>query len=186
MRGTSHAIIGITLAGVIINITGQSFGIAGAAAAGLGSLLPDIDEDTSTINKYMPLHYKKLIYAVLGGYLIYQMIKTRDYTLLIPAVLSLLIYFSKHRGFTHSLLAAVILSLSYRSNLTYLYPFITGYVLHLICDMMNEKGIKLLYPMKKMFKFPIHFTMDSMPGIALEFGLVVVSSYMYFNQIGLI
>ena len=186
MRGTSHAIIGITLAGVIINITGQSFGIAGAAAAGLGSLLPDIDEDTSTINKHIPFSYKKMIYAVLGGYMAYQAYIERNISLLIPAALLIVIFLSGHRGFTHSLLAAVILSLSYRSNLTYLYPFITGYVLHLICDMMNEKGIKLLYPMKKMFKFPIHFTMDSMPGIALEFGLVVVSSYMYFNQIGLI
>ena len=181
MRGTSHVIIGVTLTGAILNLTDYNYGIAEAAIAGIGSLLPDIDEDSSTINKYIPFSFRKFIYVILGGYLLYQIYKTKNFTLLIPAIVSLLIYFSGHRGFTHSIAAAVIFTIAFMKTPTYIYPFIIGYGLHLICDMLNEKGIALLYPIKKMFKSPIHFTMNSLLGRTIELAAVMLSIGAYWT-----
>lgn len=186
MKGVSHAIIGVSLSAVILNELGQPYGLTSAVVAGLGSLFPDIDEETSLINKYIPFKFKKLIYAILGGYFIYQLFTEKDIAFLIPAILSLFIFISGHRGFTHSIMAAVIFSISFVATPSLFYSFIIGYGLHLICDMLNEKGIALLYPMKKMIKFPMRFPMNSIPGMVLEIGIVIFSSYLYCQQIGII
>jgi len=69
---------------------------------------------------------------------------------------------------------------------SYIYPFAIGYGLHLICDMLNDKGITLLYPIKKKIRLPLHFPMTSLTGMALEYGMVVISAYLYIHNIGVI
>ena len=185
MKGTSHAIIGITLSAVIAKQLGQPYGISEAAIAGIASLLPDIDEDSSTINKYVPLSYKKFIYGATGLYMAYYMYKTRSLALIIPALISILIYITGHRGFTHSIIAAALFSITFIKTPAYIYPYIIGYGLHLLCDMFNTKGLPLLYPMQKRFKYPIQFTVNSLAGKLIELGIVVLSVSLYWNIVGI-
>lgn len=56
--------------------------------------------------------------------------------------------FQDHRGFTHSLLAMALFSLAvgifYKP---FLLPFATGFLSHLVLDLLNRKPIKLLFPL---------------------------------------
>ena len=56
-------------------------------------------------------------------------------------------HFLKHRGITHTLIAAIIISLPfmiYDESLGIIFLF--GYLSHLLGDMMTPMGIKLFYP----------------------------------------
>jgi inner membrane protein len=138
-------------------------------------LLPDADEQHSTINKHIPLHYGKLVYAIGAAALFYQAYKTSNLLLVVPAIVSLLIYISGHRGFTHSIFACGLMGLPLLSDFTRFVQFTVSYLAHLICDMLNTKGIQLLYPLQKRYKLPINFTMDSVLGRSVELMVVVIS-----------
>lgn len=170
MTGKTHLIIGTTLAYIACAKSNVDFSIAAAAYAAVGSLLPDIDEKHSTINQYIPMKLGKLIYGIAGVALAYHIYETGNIAYVLPSVLMILIYFSGHRGFTHSITACILFSMAFIEGRDTLIPFATGYMAHLIFDMFNTKGILLIYPLKKRFKFPLNFSTDSILGKALELG----------------
>lgn len=54
----------------------------------------------------------------------------------------------RHRGFTHSLLFLVLMTL--------ISPYIgIGILTHIALDLLNPKGVELLYPCKKNLKVPL-------------------------------
>ncbi|MBI4980031.1 metal-dependent hydrolase [Candidatus Woesearchaeota archaeon] len=87
----------------------------------LGSILPDIDEENSRINKWG---------RILG---------------------KVIAFFSKHRGMFHSLLFAVLLSaiLGYVWSWYYGIALFIGYLSHLIGDALTPMGIQVFYPFLK-------------------------------------
>lgn len=87
----------------------------------LGSILPDIDEENSRINKWG---------GILG---------------------KIIAFFSKHRGMFHSLLFAVGLSaiLGYFWAWNYGLALFIGYLSHLIGDALTPMGVQVFYPFLK-------------------------------------
>ena len=168
MTGKTHLMIGTTLAYMACAKSNINFSIAAAAYAAVGSLLPDIDEKHSTINQYIPMNLGKLIYGIVGIALAYHIYETGNIAYVLPSALLILIYFSGHRGFTHSITACILFSMAFIEGRNTLIPFVAGYLAHLIFDMFNTKGILLIYPLKKRFKFPLNFSTDSVLGKTFE------------------
>ena len=175
VKGVSHVIIGASLTFAAFQQHHISYGAIPLAASLVGSVLPDIDEDDSTINSFVPLHYKKLIYLISSCLMLYHAYKTRDIKLLLPAIVILLIYISSHRGFTHSILAVIIFSSPVVEYRHIFAAFTVSYAAHLLCDMVNVKGLQLLWPMSARFRLPIHFSMKSTVGRLIEASAVLVS-----------
>lgn len=84
----------------------------------LGSLLPDIDEQRSRIN-----HWSGIIGIVVA-------------------------FFSKHRGFFHSLLFFVLsfILIDFVWNFYYATALFLGYFAHLIGDGITRRGVCIFYP----------------------------------------
>ena len=84
----------------------------------VGSILPDIDEKHSKASRWTGL---------LG---------------------SLVSFFSKHRGFFHSLFFVVIITLPTKFFLNELYAWalFLGLTSHLLGDSLTKKGLPILYP----------------------------------------
>jgi len=62
----------------------------------------------------------------------------------------------KHRGFTHSFIAAFILPIPVILISTrYYLPIVAGYLLHLLADTLNPTGVMWLYPYKKHYSFKL-------------------------------
>lgn len=175
VKGVSHAIIGASLTFAAFQQLHISYGAVPLAASLVGSVLPDIDEDDSTINSFVPLHYKKLIYLISSCLMLYHAYKTRDIKLLLPAIVVLLIYISSHRGFTHSVLSVIVFSLPVVGYRHTFVAFIVSYAVHLLCDMVNVKGLQLLWPMPVRFRLPVRFSMKSTAGRLIEASAVLVS-----------
>ncbi|MEK6969861.1 MAG: metal-dependent hydrolase [Nanoarchaeota archaeon] len=84
----------------------------------LGSLLPDVDEQRSRIN-----HWSGIIGIVIA-------------------------FFSKHRGFFHSLLffALSFVLVDFLWNFYYATALFLGYFAHLIGDGITRRGVYIFYP----------------------------------------
>lgn len=65
------------------------------------------------------------------------------------AALWIIGFFSNHRGFTHSLAAGAMFSQAVRMICPPLaLPFAAAYLSHIAVDLLNKKGLRLLWPMK--------------------------------------
>jgi inner membrane protein len=110
------------------------------AAGCLGGLLPDIDHPQSMLSGWVPGS------GLLG------------------------VFGVRHRGFTHSVLFAVLLVAAWffatAQQISVPYPLalalLTGVATHLLSDMLTPQGIQLLYPARANFK--------AAPGFVLSVG----------------
>ena len=84
----------------------------------LGSILPDIDERRSKINRWS---------GIIG---------------------SIVAFFAKHRGFFHSLLCYVLLFfvVYYYFSLYYAVALFIGYLAHMVGDGFTKMGVQPFYP----------------------------------------
>lgn len=87
----------------------------------LGSVLPDIDERSSKICRWS---------GILGGFVA---------------------FFSKHRGFFHSIVFHLILFvvMAYFFNRYYAAGLLVGYFAHLLGDIITPAGLAIFYPFSK-------------------------------------
>ena len=130
----------------------------------LGGVLPDVDLKDSTSDKLFDRLMTSLITIIIMGIIInyyfninlYNVIKgynnIYNYILCISIFITMSYLGSKtsHRSFTHSLLGAFIYSsiISYSFNDQIVLIFFISYLSHIILDLLNKKGIELLYPLK--------------------------------------
>ena len=136
MRGKMHAALGLTFGAACGTAFFQDDITKGAiflAACTLGSLIPDVDLPTSTIGKAFR-PLSGAIYHVCG-----------------------------HRGFVHSLLCSVLITMLTGFTESYFYPaygeafmfgLFSGYLLHLLQDSCTPYGVQWLWPFRHRFHIP--------------------------------
>lgn len=122
MLSKSHIIIGVGAAIMAVptlnlNVT---TGVLCVAAAGIGSLAPDIDHPNSKIRRYIPIPVP---------------LKHRGLTHSIVGVIGLM--------FLVSILIAPV-----PSAITPAAFFMLGYIAHIVADMLTVAGVMLFYPLE--------------------------------------
>lgn len=102
------------------------------------------------------------------------------------AVLYIIGFASKHRTFTHSLLAMALFTGCFSLILPRLgFSILIGYTSHLLLDLLNKKGVPLLYPLKKRICFGLCYanktanTVFMFIGFAATLGLSGYRLYPY-------
>lgn len=135
MLGRNHVIVGLGLYLAVDSFWGMGGTAPGPyclAAAALGSLTPDLDSPKSFLGR----KFLPLSWTVssLAG----------------------------HRGFTHSLLACVLILLGVavadqhcRGWPAYFAAFGIGYASHILADWLTAEGVPLLWPNRKRFRCPL-------------------------------
>ena len=111
----------------------------------LGSILPDIDERHSKVNRW-------------SGFI--GQITT---------------FFAKHRGFFHSLLFFIILFflIAHYWNINYAWALMLGYLAHIMGDGITRMGVQIFYPFSD-FKFKGPVKVGGMLEILIMIILVVL------------
>jgi inner membrane protein len=181
MTGKTHAGIGAVSYVALCDKIPGGFRYFGLAVVLVASLLPDIDHPKSILNKYiLPFKNKAAkitLYACSGIITLWFNYLYQDSKILTAIGFSfLIIALSSHRnGLTHSLLGLIIFAaiLGYVGNAyqmpSLIYSFMIGYGMHLLCDMLTNRGIPLFYPFKnKKVKFPFTYTVGSKKGKIIE------------------
>lgn len=96
----------------------------------------------------------------------------------------------KHRTVTHSLLFILALMLlSSPLPVLYFWVFITAYVSHPLIDLLNDKGVQLLWPLKwKVRLLPKFLAVDtgSVGETVFQWLLLAVSLWIPLSAIGII
>ncbi|NNG67552.1 metal-dependent hydrolase [Caldanaerobacter subterraneus] len=178
MLGRTHIALGLAGTTMMITINPKTAPITLTAAA-IASLLPDIDDDNSFLNRKINFGFKPLG-AVVFTALLFSLgyLKVVPFiSILVLEVAILLSIFSRHRTFSHSLLGMFVYStgiyLAYKSVFV---PFVIGYGLHLIADMFTNSGIELLYPYRKRIGIGLISTGSIWDNMIMIFGFLAFMS----------
>ncbi|OBR91892.1 MULTISPECIES: metal-dependent hydrolase [Clostridium] len=186
MKGKTHAEVGIVTFLSVYNVLPGKFNYIGLLIVAFSSILPDVDHPKSIINKYiLPFRNKTskiMVYSSLGiGLLWYDYLYTKAPIIKAIGISFIIIAVSSHRnGLTHSLMGMILFSfiigyLGNMYNVHYLvYYFMIGYGMHLLCDMVTNRGVPLFYPFKnKKFKLPLTYNTNSKIGCVIEDFLMI-------------
>jgi len=184
MRGVTHATVGT--AGVLIAglTSAVNVSVLVITAAVIGSLMPDIDHPGSTITREITPVFKGtrigllLSGAILVGLAFYFKLSPVFYGLGLMMIFLLII---PHRGVTHSvigLLGTGLLAWVFGNGLY--MPFVIGYALHLLADMLSG-GVPLLWPCEKRIVLFKARTGGLLDYVCLFVGIVVIA-YFILNQ----
>lgn len=191
MNGKTHAGMAAVTYIAICDKLPCKFSLTSIFVLLLASMLPDADHPKSFINKYILIfknkNSKTVFYFCAGIIVLWYNLLTSSNTILWAVGISLIaIGVSNHRnGFSHSVTGMIIFSIiagyigNKLNNTSVIYWFMLGYGMHLICDMVTNRGISLFYPfISKKFKFPITYSMSSRSGKFFE-NLLMAASLIY-------
>ncbi len=155
MRGRTHATVAATLGlglGLALDATGNGW-LAGTVLAGVGGLLPDIDEPKSLIGHSPRILARGATGKSRRGSLPRVLIRVLGELLtgIVQALATVVRELTGHRGATHWLLTALVVALP---AIAFLGPhaglcLAVGYLSHLALDMLTRSGIPLLGPFSK-------------------------------------
>lgn len=155
--GLTHTLLGVGGFSALTSITPEYFSLDATTlgVVAIGSLFPDIDDTNSWLGRRLWP---------------------------IAKVISLM---TRHRGFTHSLLGAALITIGMilvaNAGYSIASVFLFGYILHLLADFFSNSGVPLLWPSKERYRFPyaiqtggvLEYILSLTLGSALVYGLVI-------------
>lgn len=158
MRYYTHVATSVVAGITLLETTGGHLALSTLAGIMIGSLLPDIDEPNSYVG-HRSLGAARVVKGIFGH---------RGFTHSILAFLIVLIpfYFLGHAHF-HSVTPDFILKYQDIMDSTsgwisalfsFLYGIAMGYGFHILEDMCSVSGVPLLYPINKKIAIPIYRT----------------------------
>lgn len=196
MKGKTHIVIGAA-AGVTIALNTEiDNGLLVLLGSTVGSLVPDIDHPKSKINQKLlrikNKSFKIMFYCFLGIILLFLYTEYNEKVFLLSGITLILTGVSRHRGFTHSILGALLyinivksIGDSYGYEDIYI-GFVGGYLSHLISDFFTKGGIEIFYPFSENFSFPISIKTGGVMENFIVFMAGMYSIYIVLKYIGFI
>ena len=193
MEKKTHVACGNLISLSVIQPTTISGLLITIGASTLGSLLPDVDLKDSTTDKLFDRLMTSLITIIIMSVIIKYLFNINLYTIIkeynnifnylisicIFIVMSYLGSKTSHRSFTHSILGLIIYTsiLSYSFNNTITIPYFISHLAHILLDLINKKGIALLYPLK--FRFSLNLcsvdgTINKLLFVLFSISIIVV------------
>lgn len=160
MLGKTHFAIGIAAAAAVAHPHTAAECLAAVSAGAIGGVLCDIDtlrndgkQDSVMIQLTAALTAASLLavdyFLHLGLCETALASPTLTAGAIAFAVLWIIGFFTNHRSFTHSLLCGAMFSQAIWMICPPLaLPFAAAYASHIAIDLLNKKGLRLLWPMK--------------------------------------
>lgn len=192
MTGKTHMAVGVGAAMMLIPTNDVQTLTIGATFAVLGSLVPDLDTESSEVSR-------KLKDGLMGAVVIAVLLSAAYYKFNLdirsylgrflpesPAVYGIAIAilmgavvvskFTPHRTFTHSILGVITFGWPvYLMISSYASWFIIGYAAHILADVITTNGVAMFYPIKKKVKLGLCKTGSPMEHfIALAAAAVII------------
>lgn len=165
MQGKTHIAAGAALAVALLRPEGApelvAFGFTGA----IGGLLPDVDLLKNNGSKEMPACAGMLMLATaallavdcVAPFGLLEALTASSGRYYLPGIVWLLVLVAigvsrPHREFTHSGLFCILASIGMVAASPVLAgPFCVGVISHLALDVLNKRGLCLLWPSKRRF-----------------------------------
>jgi inner membrane protein len=157
MQGKTHLRVGLATGVAVGFVTSNDFLTltATVAIAAVASMLPDIDEDGSKINKWLfsslDRKWRSLALASVGvAICLFALWADLPLWVLLTGIYCAGVAYVPHRSVTHSLVGmAYVLWVAYLAIPEYFWAVAAGYFSHLLADSFTVAGIPLLWPYTK-------------------------------------
>lgn len=175
--------------------------LIGTGAAMLGSLISDMDSDSSKTNKYMDriVEVIALLVITLVAFSVFReqnmLSWLLDDKIMSLNVIAFVLFFvicafgkeQPHRSFMHSLLGFF----SLYGCVKVIYPIAAPYfgiafLSHLMIDLLNRKGVRIFYPLKKGFCLGLCSASGLVNDLLLKIGLLVSLATFGYHAIRLL
>lgn len=192
MLGRTHFFVGAASALLLLRPQTMHVLAPGIAAAAIGGVISDIDSGTSQAHqeadKIVMSSVMTFVAVVLGEYHYHLGIYSRllsdsnIYRVIsgISFFIGLCIFGMRqpHRSFMHSILALFL----FTSSVEVIFPtvapyFAVGFTSHLVIDLLNKRGEKLLWPMKKRFSLKLCSSRGMINELLMTVGMMVSAAY---------
>ena len=99
-------------------------------------------------------------------------------------VLWLLAVKSSHRSFSHSILALMLFTAAVHTAMPPVtLGFFVAFVSHLVLDLLNKKGIRLLYPLRKGISFGLCYADGWLNKILLRLGTLLSVILLFYGMV---
>jgi inner membrane protein len=146
LNATTHAVFGVAaLAGAAL-LTGTDLPAYTYPVAVAAAWLPDVDNPRSTLGNGLSLLRSPVLNLITRP--VSWALRTTSFTLVRTV---------GHRTLTHSLLGIAIFTLLSRlllgGNPNLFLALVVGYASHVFADALNTRGVPLLWPMGRPFRF---------------------------------
>ncbi|PTX63188.1 inner membrane protein [Melghirimyces profundicolus] len=157
MTGNTHLSLGVAAGAVAVGVTGSEDQVLTAMSmvvvSSLGAMLPDIDEDGSTLNNllFRSIRFRSAALAIAGAiFVLLALIKNLELWVMYSGLYAMAVAFIPHRSFTHSFLSlALVTWITYQAHPLHAWAMAAGYLSHLLADACTSGGIPLFWPWKK-------------------------------------
>lgn len=191
VMGMTWGIIALTLLPFTLPESNPLTTIIFLLAVLFGAYLPDIDSPNSTIGRRL---YPVTLYIMAGSlvalFLFPELTKEiyLDYTPVVIAIfIPVILVFSTHRTWTHSLSFIITLVLYYQLISRWITipgyiqtAIFIGVISHIFGDFLTKQGVPLLYPAShRRFRFIITFRTGSIVERVLILGLILLNIYLF-------
>ena len=94
-------------------------------------------------------------------------------------------FFSNHRGFTHSIAACALFTQAVWVLCPAIsIPFAAAYASHIVLDLLNRKGVRLLFPMKGGVRFGLFYSDRTANDLFFWLG-IFAGTFLLINKIAL-
>ena len=198
MMGKTHLTIGIAAALAATQPATVPECLAAVAAGAVGGVLCDIDtlrndgHNDSIAVQFTALAIAACILAVdwwqnMGLCASTLTLEQNRLSIGALALFTLWVigFFSNHRGFTHSIAAAALFSQAVWIICPALsIPFAAAYASHIFLDLLNKKGVRLLFPMKGGVHFDLFYSDRTANDLLFAFG-ILASAFLVLNEFAL-
>ena len=171
MQGKTHAAVGCaTVLAVHLTVTGipsMRHMVIAVATGTVAAVLPDIDLESSKASKQAASVLFLISILALGAAVFVCIPQTGGlsglfetsgvYNRQVLGAVMFIVYIraglqGPHRGFTHSVTALIAVSVSaYLAAGAFAADVFAGYASHLVLDLLNKKGMRLLWPSEKTY-----------------------------------
>ncbi|SFS72099.1 metal-dependent hydrolase [Marininema halotolerans] len=196
MTGNTHLSLGVAAGAFTVAAQGLATDVGACVTAvvvaSIGSILPDIDEDGSTLNNllFRSIKYRSIALAILGAAaVLLGILKGLALWVVLAGMYAMAVAFIPHRSFTHSLLSLLLVSgITYMAEPSYMWPLAAGYLSHLLADGITAGGIPLFWPWKKRmgtknigFSIRSGDIVDKVTGKVAMYGGSIILLYLLFS-----
>lgn len=156
MKCRTHIVAANALSLMILNPAGIVPTITVMAGASLGGATPDLDaNDMHKKSDYLfgLAGLTFIAFILLDMYMNWNIFDD-PYLSILGAVLYMIIGFigkhKAHRSILHSLMSLIVLGgIVYMSFNMIFWPFVIGYISHILLDILNIRPVRVFYPLKK-------------------------------------
>ena len=198
MMSRTHLAVGMATALALVSTDSHIDCAVVLAGGALGGVFADVDtlkndyKHDALIGEALAfgLVFLTVLFDLVSGRTVVHSIMENKSTILAGTVGFILLwaigFACEHRTFTHSIIAAILFSVT----IGIIYPLfgfagLVGYLSHLILDLLNKKGIQLFFPFRRRICLNLCYASKTANTVFMIVGFIAAAALLVYKAVSI-